>query len=67
MRLDISEEGDYQIFVRDEYGRILHQQSRTVAPGDYPRIDVSPYPSGILLIQILGENGQMISKRLLKL
>ena len=60
-RLDISEEGDYQIFVRDEYGRILHQQSRTVAPGDYPRIDVSPYPSGILLIQILGENGQMIS------
>lgn len=67
VNLSTNQAGTYQVLFRDQNGRILHRQTMDLQVGRPQRLDVSAYPDGILLLQVIGDKGQMTTKRLVKL
>jgi hypothetical protein len=63
----MSTAGSYQLLVRDEFGRI-YQRHQVNLPAEVPyELDVSTYPAGILLVQLVSEEGEVYTQRLVKL
>lgn len=65
--ISMNKAGQYQMLVRDEYGRIHHQEKMDLQANEVRQIDVADFPAGLLLIQMIQENGEVITKRLVKL
>lgn len=67
VHLNTNLSGVYQVIIRDQNGRILHRQEQALEAGVAQPMDVSSYPDGILLLQLIGEKGNVVTKRLVKL
>ncbi|GAB5555694.1 MAG: hypothetical protein Sapg2KO_52850 [Saprospiraceae bacterium] len=65
--LNTTKTGNYQVLIRDQNGRIYHSQKIELQKDTPKRLDVSSYPDGILLLQLIHENGEVTTKRLVKL
>ncbi|MEM6378353.1 MAG: T9SS type A sorting domain-containing protein, partial [Bacteroidota bacterium] len=67
VNLNVNQSGDYQVLVRDQNGRILHQQLTALNAGAAKQLDVSTFPDGVLFLQLVSDQGTIITKRLVKL
>lgn len=65
--VSMSEGGTYQVMVRDEFGRI-HQRNQVNLLSHVPhQINLADYPAGIWLVQLMNEQGEVFTRRLVKL
>lgn len=65
--ISMNQAGNYQMLIRDEYGRIHHQENMELQANELRQVDVTKYPAGILLIQMISETGETVTRRLVKL